>query len=49
MSLGLEARINGRPCSGIVMSGRRPRIKEFFAVAAMVVGAVMSPACLRGD
>lgn len=30
---------------GIVMSGRRPLIKGFFAALRLIVGAVMSSAC----
>jgi hypothetical protein len=32
-------------CEGIVMSGRRPLIKGFFAALRLIVGAVMSSAC----
>jgi hypothetical protein len=31
--------------NGIVMSGRRPLIKGYFAVLRLIVGAVMSLAC----
>ena len=35
--------------TGLVMSGRRPLIKDSFCRVAMVVGAVMSPAWLCED
>jgi hypothetical protein len=31
--------------TGIVLSGRRPLIKGFFAALRLIVGAVMSSAC----
>jgi hypothetical protein len=34
---------------GIVMSGRRPLIKAFFAAVRLIVGAVMSSACRCGS
>jgi hypothetical protein len=36
------------PANGVVMSGCRPLIKGYFGVA-LVVGAVMSSAFLRGE
>jgi hypothetical protein len=33
---------------GFVMSGRRPLIKGYFAALRLIVGAVMSSACLMG-
>ena len=33
---------------GIDMSGRRPLIKGYFAALRLIVGAVMSSACLMG-
>ena len=39
-------RAAARGSSGIDMSGRRPLIKGYFAALRLIVGAVMSSACL---
>ncbi len=38
-------RFNAKGPEGVVMSGRRPLIKGFFAALRLIVGAVMSSAC----